>query len=122
MINHMSKNYLIYLFTPLFSLTLLLPAKAQDFKRSAITDPSISRRCKELIDQRQKKIVHKQKLKALLVRNAKLQKISPRERKSVLEKLQRNHRNLRHELKYTEEKIKNQEENIIRKGCPGIQL
>lgn len=113
----------LYLFT-LISTTFFLPLAtiAQDFKRSAITDPSISRRCKELIDKRQKKILHKQKLKALLVRNAKLQKLAPKNKKMVREKLQRNHRNLRHELKLTEEKIKNQEENIIRKGCPGIQL
>ena len=74
------------------------------------------------MEERKTKIQHKQKLSALLERNKRLQKNAPRARKSVLIKLQRNHRAVRYELKYTLNKIENLEEHIVRKGCPGIKL
>ena len=103
-------------------LATICSASAQDYKRNVITDPSISRRCDALINQRNLKIEHKQKLQSLIIRNEKLQRITPPEKITVKKKLTRNKSGLEHELQLTLLKIKNQEENIIRKGCPGINL
>lgn len=99
-----------------------LIVRAQDYKRSVVTDPSISRRCEALLNERDNKIGHKQRLNALILRNERLQEITPPERQSVTTKLQKNLQHLRHELKLTLTKIQHQEENIIRRGCPGITL
>lgn len=109
----------ILLLTALF---LVKMSFAQDYKRNVITDPSISRRCDALLNRRNLKIEHKQKLQSLIIRNEKLSKITPLEKRTVLKKLSRNKAGLEHELQLTLLKIKNQEENIIRKGCPGINL
>jgi Ulp1 family protease len=95
---------------------------AQDYRSTVVTDPSISRRCDALMNKRNLKIDHKQKLKTLVIRNQKIQKIVPAEKRSIKQSLQKNLRHLEHELKLTLVQIQNQEENIIRKGCPGITL
>lgn len=95
---------------------------AQDYRSTVVTDPSISRRCGALMGKRNLKIDHKQKLKTLVIRNQKIQKIVPNEKRSIKQSLQKNLRHLEHELKLTLVQIQNQEENIIRKGCPGITL
>lgn len=103
-------------------LSAHLQLVAQDYKRNVITDPSISRRCNALLSQRNLKIVHKQKLQSLILRNEKLQSITPPAKITLKKKLTRNKAGLKHELQLTLLKIKNQEENLIRKGCPGINL
>jgi hypothetical protein len=90
--------------------------------QSAITDPAISLRCQELIGARQKKVMHKQKIKELLNRNGKLQSITPPERVSIREKLIQNSQRLEKELELTSLRIQKQEETIIRQGCPGINI
>lgn len=106
----------------LIALSAAQMSYSQDYKRNVITDPSISRRCDALLNRRNLKIEHKQKLQSLIIRNEKLQKITPLEKRTVIKKLSRNKAGLEHELQLTLLKIKNQEENIIRKGCPGINL
>lgn len=103
---------ILYLLIPNFSV----------FAQSAITDPTISLRCQELIDARRKKVIHKQKLKELINRNFKLQTIVPIERESLKEKLTKNHQRLEKELELTSMRIQKQEETIIRQGCPGINI
>ncbi len=97
-------------------------AQNEDYRRSVITDPAISRRCSALIGQRQQKIDHKQKIQSLLERSKRLLKLTPPERKTLLTKLAKNRKQLKRELKLTQNQIQNKEENIIRKGCPGITL
>lgn len=119
----MKKIRIVSTFTLCAILVLLSrPAFSQDYKRSVVTDPSISRRCEALMEERNQKIQHKQRLKTMIVRNEKIQKITPPERQSILKKLKRNKISLENELKLTLSKIKNHEENIVRKGCPGITL
>jgi hypothetical protein len=108
----------IYAVLFIYSFSLL----AQDYRSTVVTDPSISRRCGALMGKRNQKIDHKQKLKTLVIRNQKIQKIVPNEKRSIKQSLQKNLRHLEHELKLTLVQIQNQEENIIRKGCPGITL
>jgi len=95
---------------------------SEDFRKTVITDPSISRRCNALIKQRQQKIDHKQKIRNLLQRSKRLIQYTPPERKTILTKLRKNYKQLSRELRHTLNQIQNKEENIIRKGCPGIKL
>jgi hypothetical protein len=96
--------------------------KAQDYTRTVITDPSISRRCDALLEQRNLKVGHKQHLAALIVRAEKLLKVAPPERSTVVKRLRRTKQHLEQEMELTLSKLQFQEENIIRKGCPGIVL
>ncbi|MBC7537248.1 MAG: hypothetical protein H7281_00385 [Bacteriovorax sp.] len=95
---------------------------AEDYKRTVITDPSISRRCELLTEKRQEKIANKQRILAMIERNKHLQKITPENKVTVKKKLEVNLGHLQHELILTQTQIQYQEENIVRKGCPGIAL
>jgi hypothetical protein len=108
-----------FLFTYLF---FTLSAPCQDLKRTVITDPSISRRCNALLEKRNKKITLRQRLQALLLRNERLTKIAPLEKITVRKKLKKSYGRLNNELRLINTKILNQEENLVRKGCPGIRL
>lgn len=95
---------------------------ANEFKSSAIMNPSISRRCQFADKERQDKLRHKQKLMELITRNQTLVKKTPSHRQSVLRKLKANFNRLRQELRLTLIKISQMEENIVKKGCPGINF
>lgn len=110
-----------FLMTSISVITLRV-ASAQELQRSIITDPSVSRRCKILLKKRRQKIVHKQKVEALILRNTKLQKYAPKNRISVKKKLSRNQLRLKHELRLVKQKIDRLSEDAIKKGCPGIIL
>ena len=95
---------------------------AQDYKRTVITDPSISRRCEILTETRKEKIANKQRIKAMIERNKHLQNITPDNKVTVKKKLESNLGHLEHELTLVLTQIQHQEENIVRKGCPGVTL
>lgn len=99
-----------------------LTSFGEDYKRTVITDPSISRRCELLTEKRQEKIANKQRILALIERNKHLQKITPENKVSIKQKLEVNLGHLEHELTLTQTQIQYHEENIVRKGCPGITL
>ncbi len=105
-----------------FSLSAVEMAHAEDYKRTVITDPSISRRCELLTEKRAEKIANKQRILALIERNKHLQSITPENKVTVKRKLETNLGHLQHELILTQTQIQYQEENIVRKGCPGIAL
>lgn len=107
-----------------FFLLLPLPQsiKSEDLRKTVITDPAISRRCDALINQRQQKVDHKQKLLQLIERSKRLVKITPPERATLIRSLEKTHKGLIRELKLTLNQIQNREESIVRKGCPGITL
>ena len=90
--------------------------------KDVINDPAVSRRCKALIQARNEKQQHQQKLSFMLLRNEK-----------ILEKIKFNQINLRNRLELNQVQIKNNirlskmrlesmEENIVRKGCPGLRI
>lgn len=111
----------------IYSLFLIVfvgisPLSAQDYKRTVINDPSISRRCELLTETRQEKIANKQRILALIERNRHLQEITPANKVTVKKKLEVNLGHLEHELTLTQTQIQFHEENIVRKGCPGISL
>jgi hypothetical protein len=118
----MSKLLLRLILAYLLPTLLLGYVLAEDFRQTVITDPAISRRCSALMKQRDLKIDHKQKIRALVERSKRLIKLTPPERKTLLVKLRKNYKSLTRELRHTLNQIQNKEENIIRKGCPGIVL
>ncbi len=93
-----------------------------EFSVNVITDPAISRRCQNLLEERNEKVELRQKLGALLARNERLAKITPQEKKSIARELKANNLAIGKELRLINLKIQRDEENLIRKGCPGIQL
>lgn len=94
----------------------------EDYKRTVITDPSISRRCELLTETRKEKIANKQRILAMIERNKHLQKITPENKVTLKRKLEVNLGHLEHELTLILTQIQYQEENIVRKGCPGVTL
>ena len=90
--------------------------------RDLIRDPIVSQRCKALLTERDQKIRIKQKLNALLLRNQKLQKELKPTQKITLKRLQLNEIQLRNNFRLTEIKVRAMDEDIIRKGCPGVTL
>jgi hypothetical protein len=106
----------------LFTLLQINSANAQSSMADLITDPSVSLRCKELIKDRNSKVLTKQRMKDLLKRNEKMITKTPRHKKTVLSKLRLAYQELRNEIYLINIVIRNMEENIVRKGCPGIRL
>lgn len=95
---------------------------AEDYKRTVINDPSISRRCELLTESRKEKISNKQRVAGLIERNKHLQEITPENKVSLKKKLEINLGHLEHELTLIQTQIQHHEENIVRKGCPGVTL
>ncbi|WP_127714465.1 hypothetical protein [Halobacteriovorax sp. HLS] len=109
----------------IFTLCFLIgpiSISAQDYENTVITDPTISRRCEELLFKRNQKVSHKQKLMELITRNRRLLKYVPKEKESVKIKLVDNYSKLKNELRLSLIKITHLEESIVRTGCPGLTL
>ena len=111
----------IFSFLTLSALFFSFEGIAQDFQ-SIIEDPTVSLRCKSLLEERNEKIIYQQKLKNLLQRTKKLEKHSAQNRTSILKQIQINQTEIENDLRLTSMRIQSMEENIIRKGCPGIRL
>jgi hypothetical protein len=90
--------------------------------RDIIKDPTVSKRCKALINERNEKIQTKQKINSLLQRNNKLLKQANKKKKLALKRLELTKSSLKNNLRLTRYRIKAMEENIVRKGCPGISI
>lgn len=93
-----------------------------DELRDVVSDPAISRRCKALLQERADKIKIIQTNQSLILRNKKLQKAAKPSQKSVNDRLEINLVQLNNNLRLSQINLKSMEENIIRKGCPGITL
>jgi hypothetical protein len=116
-----SRKSLFLIFT-LCTLFVPFELSAQDYENTVVTDPSISRRCEELLGKRNQKVGHKQKLMELITRNRRLLKYVPKEKNSVKTKLIDNYGKLKNELRLSLIKISHLEESIVRTGCPGLTL
>lgn len=90
--------------------------------RDIIKDPSVSKRCKSLIHERDEKIHTQQKINSLILRNKKLLKRAQSNQVSAIKRLEITQTSLENNLRLTKYRIKAMEENIVRKGCPGISL
>ena len=100
----------------LFSKERFLP------ERSVVTDPSLSRRCEVLLKRRKERVRHKLKLMALSRRNLNLQKNLTPEKETLRKKLKKNHYEINLEINLLRQKIKREDEEVIRTGCPGVIL
>lgn len=112
----------LFLLLFLFFNTLINCASSQDWHGSVIDNPILTSRCQELTEDRNNKVTFKQRLMGLINRNERLQKITPANKVTVRKKLDITHGRLKRELELSKLKLTNMEENIIRKGCPGITL
>lgn len=109
-------------FLALSSFILSVSVAQVNMHNDIIKDPAISRRCKALLQERSDKIIVQQKLTALIMRNQKMQNKTLDKQEVVLSKLEQLDVRLKNNLKLTKIRIVNMEENIVRKGCPGITL
>ena len=101
---------------PLLSKERFMP------ERSVVTDPSLSRRCEVLLKRRKERVRHKLKLMALSRRNLNLQKNLTPEKETLRKKLKKNHYEINLEISLLKQKIKREDEEVIRTGCPGVIL
>lgn len=90
--------------------------------RDVISDPAVSRRCKALLKERSQKIKVIQTNQSLILRNKKLQKQAKPNQKTVKDRLEINLVQLKNNLRLSQIDLNSMEENIIRKGCPGISI
>lgn len=87
-----------------------------------IRDPTISRRCKSLIEARNEKVKVHQRLNSLLKRSEKLSRRVKPKQKTVRQRLDLNLNEIQNNIRLSRLRIKTMEENIVRRGCPGISL
>jgi hypothetical protein len=107
----------------IISLSFCLPALSQVAgMRDIIRDPTVSRRCKSLIEARNEKIRAHQKLNALLKRSEKIQKMAKDNQVTARQRIEITQNEIENNLRLSELRIKTMEEDIVRKGCPGISL
>lgn len=104
------------------SLTFTAWGQTFDISRDVITDPNLSLRCKEQMNERADKIKFRQKLNDLMKRNDVLLKKMPESRTSMVKRLEANQISVKNELYLADLQVKAMEETIIRSGCPGINL
>lgn len=90
--------------------------------KDVITDPAVSRRCKALITDRDEKVRFQQKLNFLLLRNQKIRKKTKVTQTTLRNRLDLNQIQIKNNLRLSQMRLKSMEENIVRKGCPGITL
>ena len=91
----------------------------QQIVSAAPLPPSI---CQELAHRRKLKMEHRQKLAALVVRNLKLQKEVPRNKKILLKKLDVHLARTKGELRMSGDSVQYLGEKLIRRGCPPIKF
>jgi hypothetical protein len=106
----------------LLALSTGLFAQDDYLMQDAITKPTLSLRCKEMLSERDDKVKVQQRLNALLQRNQDLIKKNPKANSSMQSRLQASQVKVKNELYLTNLNIESMEENIVRSGCPGISL
>jgi hypothetical protein len=104
------------------ALTWNVQAQSDALMQDAITNPSLSIRCRELHRERGDKVKTQQRLNALLQRSQDVIKKTPKSKETLHARLNSNQVRVRNELHLVNIQIETMEENIIRSGCPGIAL
>lgn len=87
-----------------------------------INSGAYSSRCTSLMQERNEKIHHIQKLKSLKKKTLSLKNKSEKKRPTAVKRLELSLLEIENNLRLSEMRLKNMEENIIRQGCPGIRL
>ncbi len=91
-------------------------------KKEDLSTPKLTDDCHHMLKERGKKIRHQQRIAALLKKNEDLQKRAIKQSPTTAKKLKFNKSSLIREQRLVDIKIENMEEQIIRRGCPGITL
>jgi hypothetical protein len=87
-----------------------------------VRDSLISERCKNLLLQRDRKVQIIQKLNDLKRRNLKLfTEVAPH-KETYINKIEMTRNRINNNLLFEKTRLKNMEEKIVRRGCPGIIL
>ncbi len=111
------------IFCYILLMTLCANASASsDLLKELLSDPNVSLRCKEMLEDRNGKIQLRQKISALIERNISLFKNLKEQQKHMRLRLKANYRLLKNELYIANLQVQSQEEMIIRQGCPGLNL
>jgi hypothetical protein len=113
-----NKSIISFTFLLVFSYSVF----AQDVTQSVLKDPSISLQCKALLRERREKLKIKQKTQAMMQRNKKLSKKVPNNKKSLLIKVKTVSNKLNQIFMINKLQLRVIEEDIIKKGCPGVNL
>ena len=109
--------------TLIFALLFSVFAYAQESGiKDLIRDPALSFRCKALLKDRDDKVKIKQRLDALYNRTKTLWRKTPQQKETLRNKLKLSGRQIKNHLRLSKLRIRHMEEDIIRKGCPGITL
>ena len=103
----------------IFILFLCYSAQANE---AILLDPALSRRCKDLLVERNSKVALKRKIVTLMKRNEEILKHAAKNKELGIARLKRTLNVLKQERHITEERITSMEENIVKQGCPGITL
>ena len=129
MIGHRHYKIPLFLFFSLLSIFFFCSVQSSLFskemplpERSIVTDPSLSRRCEVLLKRRKERVLHKLKLMALSRRNLSLQNNLTPEKATLRKKLKKNHYEINLEISLLKQKIKREDEEVVRTGCPGVIL
>jgi predicted membrane protein len=116
-------NLFMKSFILLFSYMISCAAQAQvSGVVDVIRDPKVSRRCKALISARNEKVKVNRRLNSLLKRTEKMQKRLKPNQKSLSLRLELNQTEIQNNIRLSQLRIQTMEENIVRRGCPGISL
>ena len=102
-------------------LTFLLYFSPISFAK-VLPDPVIGERCEEMAERRKAKYQYKERLKELIVKNMNIRRETPPQKERLLRSLAKIHNDLNQRRHLIQMQIANLEEDIIRKGCPGIQV
>ena len=107
----------------IFFLVLFLIGPVALFPDETIVSKEVvTLRCLRLKEKRAEKLELKNNLQNLINKNEKLTQVAGEKRVIVREKLAKNMTMLRRELVLVKMKIQKLEEEIIRKGCPPLDL
>jgi predicted ArsR family transcriptional regulator len=106
----------------LWLTTICVNAQSAGAMKELLTDPNVSLRCKEMLEERSEKIQIRQKLSALIERNLALVRGLSNSREQMKKRLEANYRLLKNEHYLATLQVQSREEMIIRNGCPGINL
>ncbi len=103
-------------------ISLSFYARAYSYVDRAIEDPNIIKVCDDLTDKRKLKIEHIKKLQGVLSKNIQMQRKLRKSQEKVRLKLQRLYDKIVFEIKVASGRVVDFEEQIIKSGCPPIEL
>lgn len=110
----------------LFIMMALMAITNQFYQESSatplITDPKLSSRCQDLLRSRNYKTHLRQKSITLLDRTKRLTDKTPDKRQKLLKKFQFISTELQHKVTILTVEVEHLQEEMIRRGCPGLIL